>query len=125
MKTITTDGTEDDIHHEKHEMKTLVSCTTMLTSQGFTTQFKAVEAGLQSLTSERTFKPTEVKVLNFYRFEGESNPDDSSILYAIETSDGERGTLTDAYGAYSDTNVNNFIQEVEDIHKKTNKEESL
>ena len=114
----TEDGTKSNSQLENHELKTLVSCTNMLTAQGFTTQFKAIETGLQSLTNERIFKPEEVKVLNFYRFEGESDPEDSSILYAIETTDGERGTLTDAYGPYSDTHVTNFIKEVEDIQKK-------
>ncbi len=42
-----------------------------------------------------------MEVVEFYRFEGASNPDDNSILYAIETSDGLKGLLVDAYGAYS------------------------
>jgi hypothetical protein len=58
-----------------------------------------------------------VKAVNFYRFEGISNPDDMSILYAIETSDGRRGTLVDAYGFYSDDETGEFINQVE-INKK-------
>ncbi len=123
MKTIITNRTVGD--EEKPELKTMVSVINMLTSQGFITQFKAIENGLQSMESEYIFKPGEVKILNFYRFEGESNPADNSIVYAIETSDGERGVLTDAYGPYSDTYVTDFIRQVEDIHKKVNKEESL
>jgi hypothetical protein len=37
-----------------------------------------------------------------YRFEGDSNPDDSSIVYAISSNTGLKGTLVDAYGAYSE-----------------------
>lgn len=102
---------------EKTEMKSLVSCTNMLLAEGFNTQFKAIDKGLKSLSTEKIFKPDEVKIVNFYRFEGESDPADSSILYAIETTDGEKGTLTDSYGPYSDTNVTKFIQQVEEIHK--------
>lgn len=125
MTTTATEYGEGNNPHDNHELKTMVSCTNMLTAQGFTTQFKAVGAGLQSLANERIFKPEEVKILNFYRFEGESDPEDSSILYAIETLDGERGTLVDAYGPYSDIHVNNFVREVEDIQKKVNKDKSL
>jgi hypothetical protein len=110
---------------EKIEMKTMVSCLNSLLTQGFETQFKAVKNGLKSLTTEKVYTPEEVQVLNFYRFEGESDPSDNSILFAIETNNGERGTLIDAYGPYSDTNITRFMQMVEDISKKTQKEQSL
>jgi len=114
-----------DLKTEEHNMTTLVSCTNMLDKLGFTTQFKATQTGLKSLATERYFKPEEIKVINFYRFEGESDPSDSTILYAIETSTGERGTLTDAYGPYSDTNVTKFMNDVDSIEKKVNKDETL
>ncbi len=40
-----------------------------------------------------------------------------SILYAIETTDGNKGTLIDAYGHYSDDDTGSFMQDV-DINKK-------
>ena len=114
-----------DLNNEKSEMKTMVSCCNMLNKLGFTIQFKALATGLKSLTTERVYKPEEVKVVNFYRFEGESNPADNAILYAIETCVGERGTLSDAYGPYADLNVTNFMAKVDLISKKVNKDESL
>ncbi len=106
---------------EKTEMLSLVSVMNSLVEQGFKTQFKAVEKGLKSLDTEKIFQPDEIKIVNFYRFEGESDPGDNSILYVIETNDGEKGTLTDSYGANSDTNVTKFTKQVEDIHKAVNK----
>ena len=41
------------------------------------------------------------------------------ILYAIETRSGLRGTLTDAFGVYSDPTVAVFIEEVKDLHRHT------
>ena len=58
-------------------------------------------------------------MVNFFRFEGTSSPEDNAILYVIETSDGEKGTLVDAYGMYSDPYVDRFIKNVEDVNKKT------
>jgi hypothetical protein len=40
-----------------------------------------------------------------------------SVLYAIETADGNKGTLVDAYGLYADDDTGEFMKEVE-IHKK-------
>ena len=97
-------------------MSTLVSCMNSLYESGFTTQFKAVDNGLKSLATEKIYHPEEVRIVNFYRFEGESDPSDNSILYAIETPD-EKGTLTDVYGSENDSNVTKFIKEVEEIHK--------
>lgn len=42
-------------------------------------------------------------------------------MYVIETADGCKGTLIDAYGVYSDEKVNEFFKNVEAISKKTNK----
>ncbi len=104
---------------EKEHMKTLASCINSLTTSGYQTQFKIVKGlGLKSLTTEKVYKPEDVKINSFYRFEGESDPADNSILYAIETTTGEKGTLTDAYGAYGDAQISAFIKEVEEIEKK-------
>jgi hypothetical protein len=112
-------GTETlDLSSNNNDLKTLSSCLNSLLAAGFETQFKAVKEGLKSLTTEKVYKPEEIQIKNFYRFEGESDPADSSILYAIQTNSGERGTLTDAYGAYSDAYVTKFIQDVEAIHKR-------
>jgi hypothetical protein len=126
----TADGIENantDINGEteKVEMKTLVSCLNSLLRSGFDVQFKVSGGKLKSLTTEKLYMPEEVKVVNFYRFEGESDPADNSILYAIETTSGEKGTLVDAYGPYSDAAVTRFIIQVEEFAKKVQKEKPL
>jgi hypothetical protein len=114
---------ELDLNNEmdKEHMKTLTSCTNSLLAKGYETQFKALKHGLKSLTTEKIYSPEEVKITNFYRFEGESDPSDNAILYAIETLSGEKGTLTDAYGPYSDPHVTKFVQDVEEIAKREHK----
>lgn len=102
----------------KHILETMVSVIQKLEEDGYNVQFQATADGLVSLKSNKTYQPNEVKVENFYRFEGESNPDDSSIVYALAAGD-EKGTLTDSYGQYSDEHVAGFIKLVEKINKTT------
>jgi hypothetical protein len=88
-----------------------------LEKHGYTQQFRVSNDKLESLTTGKLYKCEDVKAVNFYRFEGVSDPDDMSILYAIETCDGAMGTLTDAYGRYSDEATGEFMKKVE-IAKK-------
>lgn len=74
---------------------------------------------LHNLPGKKLYAPEDVHIQNFYRFEGDSNPDDEAILYAIQTTDGIKGTLVDAYGPSADADVNAFILQVHDMHKHT------
>ena len=107
---------------EKTNLKTLASCMNSLQADGFNENFKVDGNTIHALDSNKEYRPSLVKILNFYRFEGESDPADSAILYALETSDGIRGLLSDSYGPYADTKVTKFITEVENIVKKTNRD---
>jgi hypothetical protein len=90
-----------------------------LEKYGYTEQFRVEKGKLVGIESKKSYKPKDVKAVNFYRFEGISDPDDMSILYAIETCDGNKGTLTDAYGNYSDDDTGEFMKQVEVVSKKT------
>ncbi len=102
---------------ERKEMKTLIECIDVITKRGHTTNFIALNDNKIKGNREEPYKPYEVKITNFYRFEGDSDPGDSSILYVIETNDGEKGYLTNAYGPYADTKVSTFVDSVEEIEK--------
>jgi hypothetical protein len=101
-------------------MKSLSSCVNKMKEDGYKEDFQVTKQGLATYTEQKFYKPEQVNVINFYRFEGVSDPGDNSILYVIETDDGLKGTLVDAYGAYSDTDVSKFIVEVHEIQKKIN-----
>jgi len=111
-------GDYDDPNDRLTFMTDLEKCMAKLEEKGFKDQFRVEKKHLQSLTDpKKKYKAKDVTAVNFYRFEGISDPDDMSILYAIETSDGQKGTLVDAYGHYSDDDTGAFMQEV-DINKK-------
>ena len=104
----------NDRHTEMTEME---KCLKKLEAEGFTHQYKVEKGKLLDIAQKKTYKPKDVKAVNFYRFEGNSNPDDMSILYAIETTDGLKGTLIDAYGLYSDDETGDFLNQIEIIKK--------
>jgi hypothetical protein len=105
-------------HNSMPYMRSLATCLNRMITDGYTEDFKITDAGLESLHEHRNYKPDQIQVVNFFRFEGESDPDDNAILYVIETNDGTKGTLIDAYGVYNDPKVSVFMKDVETIKKK-------
>ena len=110
----------DEVPH----MKSLAQCVNKMVLDGYTEDFKVVNMGLKSLKTEKTYNPEEVHVRNFFRFEGQSDPNDNTIMYVIETNDGLKGTLVDAYGPYADVKVSEFMQQVDSFEKKVTKAEA-
>jgi hypothetical protein len=74
---------------------------------GFNSQFEVNGKNMVSLQTDNLFQSNEVKIVHLYRFEGESNPDDSSIMYALECNNGEK-ELVDGYGTTADTDTANY-----------------
>lgn len=91
---------------------TLAKTIDELARCGFIEHFGVSGDGLRSFDSGRTFSAGQVVIREYHRFEGASDPSDMSIVYAIEGQGGARGTLVDAFGAYSDPTVSSFLQGV-------------
>lgn len=91
---------------------TLTEAINIKQAEGYTFDFNLSSSTLQCRKLNKRFDSSEFTVDSFYRFEGDSNPDDSSILYAISTEYGLKGLLVDAYGAYSDNLNAEMIQKL-------------
>lgn len=101
-------------------LKTMVECLAKMSGDGYKDEYTIKDNQLHSLKTGHSYKTEEVKIVDFFRFEGQTDPDDDSILYVIETSDGSKGTLIDGYGPSSDTDISGFITSVGNIQKKPN-----
>jgi hypothetical protein len=99
-------------------IKSMVSCLSKVVDDGYKEDFKATREGLESSTSRKLYVPAEVRVITSFRFEGFSDPDDSAVLYVIETNDGVKGTLIDGCGRLADPLVYKFILDVESNDEK-------
>ncbi len=84
-----------------------------LEKEGYTEQFVFANGVLKD-SNGQTYQAGDLKILKEFRFEGESNPDDMSILYALESDKGNKGTVVTAYGTYADE-LAAFMKDVEEV----------
>jgi hypothetical protein len=47
--------------------------------------------------------PSEFEITEMYRFEGNSDPADEAVVYAIESKHGQKGVLVNGYGISADS----------------------
>ena len=108
---------------DKEEERSLVNVENQLSKDGYTQDFNVVDGRLHTINNDtnKSYAPDEVTIVDFYRFEGESNPDDTSILYVLETNDDVKGTISTAYGVYADTDTDDYLKQVEDLGKNPTK----
>ncbi|MDI3319860.1 hypothetical protein [Pinibacter soli] len=70
----------------------------------------------------KNYQPDELQIIKTYRFEGSTDPADSSILYIIEAKDGLIGYSLDAYGVYSshddEEGYDNFIRAIPEKNRE-------
>lgn len=106
----------------KEEMTTLSMVLERLRLKRQDNEFRMTDNGF-GFDKVKYYQPDELKIIKTYRFEGESDPSDSSILYLLEANDGKIGYSIDAYGVYSnheDAAYDDFIRKI----KKEDKDES-
>jgi hypothetical protein len=96
--------------------RTLSGILADLERRGFVERFEPAGEWLRAAPSGRAFRADELTIREVHRFEGVSDPDDMSVIYAIESRDGTRGTLVDAFGVYANPEVGAILAGVP-IHR--------
>lgn len=95
----------------------LVDAVNDLRQKGFTTDFHLAFDAIQCKLSGVNLSPDEFEIVAHHRFEANTDPDDSSVLYVIQSKDGKmKGTLISAYGIYADAASDEMIQKLS-VHK--------
>jgi hypothetical protein len=79
---------------------TVLEALENLRQQGYSMDFNLDENYL--ICGNERYSPQDFEVDDVYRYEGNSNPDDESVVYAITTQSGKKGTLVSSYGVYSE-----------------------
>jgi hypothetical protein len=94
------------------KMETVSQYLNWARTEGFTHDFSVRDNKLCAPECKKKYSAKDAKIVGFLRFEGESDPGDNSVAYMIETSDGVKGTLVDAYGMYADEGISKFLKSV-------------
>ncbi len=82
---------------------TLSEAINGLIKLGYDKDFNLKADCVHCVAEDLVLSPKDFKIDHVFRFEGMNSPDDSSILYAISSLDDSiKGTMVNAYGAYSD-----------------------
>lgn len=82
---------------------TLIEALNDLKARGFVYDFNLGQEKPECKDLNLQLDPQHFEIAEMYRFEGMTNPDDSSVVYAIESDQGVKGVLVNAYGVYADT----------------------
>ncbi|MEP2025986.1 MAG: phosphoribosylpyrophosphate synthetase [Reichenbachiella sp.] len=90
---------------------TLSQAINALTKDGYEEGFTAGDEKIIGSISKKEYVPTDLKIVSTYRFEGMTNPQDETIVFAIEAIDGRKGTLVMSYSAEHNQNVE-LIKEI-------------
>ena len=83
-----------------------------LSKKGFNQNFSLTPSGIYCPLTSQTFQSEELKIIEYHRFEGESDMEDMEILYAIEATAGCKGVLIDAFGTYGNSELGDFIKRI-------------
>ena len=85
-----------------------------LRKEGYTEDFNLQQNCLECRNGQFKLFADEFAVDKYYRFEGESNPSDAAILYAISSDKNAiKGVLVNGYGIYSDPVADELLEKLE------------
>ncbi len=88
-----------------------------LKERGYTVDFNIAFDKLICSDNKICLQPDEFEIVEAHRFEGDSNPDDEDVVYAVVSKNGKlKGIITSAFGLYADPVSNKIIQKLS-MHK--------
>ena len=93
---------------------TVSAATSDLARRGYTLEFTLRPDCLYCHANEAQLSPDEFTIDEVYRFEGDTDPGDENIVYAVSSKDGTmKGVLVDAYGTYADTASEELVSKLQ------------
>ena len=103
---------------KKYSYDTVTEAVNELAKRGFTTDFEMyIEKECLACHKTSTYlSPEEFQIVETYRFEGNSDPGDEMIVFAIESKAHKmKGIVVNAYGSYSDSAANKIIERLQKV----------
>lgn len=98
---------------ELDQSQTIGEITTLLSTDGYRGSFVLHDTDhLRDRPDGRLWSANEVVIRDVFRVEGQSDPDEMAVVYALETADGDRGVIIDAFGPYGDPVLADLIARI-------------
>ena len=97
------------MHHKSH-YSTVSEAINKLREQGYETDFNLEENYITG--NKEKFNVEDLEIVDVYRYEGDSDPSDEAIVYAIESKTGVKGILVNGYGVSSDSLTASLIEKI-------------
>lgn len=89
---------------------TVSEAVSELKQRGYTVDFNLKGNALEC--EGKILNPNDFEIAEFYRFEGNSDPGDEAVVYAIESRTGMKGVLVNAFGVYSESLSDEMIKKL-------------
>jgi hypothetical protein len=97
---------------------TVVEALEGLKGRGYTIDFNLAFDKLVCSNNTHCLEPAAFEITEVYRFEGNTNPADEDVVYAIEAKNGSlRGVVTSAYGVYAESLSTEMLKKLSIHHK--------
>ncbi|HEY2720740.1 MAG TPA: hypothetical protein VGI82_03385 [Chitinophagaceae bacterium] len=81
-----------------------------LKERGYAKDFNLKENCLSS--SDNNYHPEDFEIVEVYRYEGNSDPADEAVVYAIEGKNGDKGVLVSGYGPSSESMSSEMVKKL-------------
>jgi hypothetical protein len=95
---------------------TLSEAVNGLKQRGYNIDFNLEQDTISCKKTPVSLRPSEFEITEVYRFEGDSNPDDEAIVYAIESKHGQKGVLVNGFGISADTIGEDMVKKLSVRH---------
>lgn len=82
--------------------ESIVDALNDLRKRGYEADFEPQNNCLYCRELDMRLNEEEFHIDEVYRFEGNSNPDDNAVLFALTSPTGVKGTIVDGYGSSND-----------------------
>jgi len=77
---------------------TVTQAVNGLKQRGYTIDFNLEADRISCTKTPLVLSPADFEITEFYRFEGDSDPADEAVVYAIESKGGQKGLLVTGFG---------------------------
>ncbi len=96
-----------------YQYDTVVAAINGLKERGYILDFNIAFDKITCVQNDHCLNPEEFEITEVHRFEGDTNPSDEDVVYAVTSKNGNlKGVITSAFGLYADSISSDMIKKL-------------